>query len=246
MKRVIGGLLVVALIAAAGSSSGAGRVKFRADKARYLEGAIVTFEFRNDAMRPAQMTNPWRVTDGDGQAVAEYWWPEEDLEVAQGETRTWMWDQRGACYGACQNFWEGEPASPGTFTVSVPISDGYSETVTLDDQFDIGGYFTLGFRSHPRASFVVFSNRSEAIEQMRQEASKPPEEKNLIVAGIVRPARSPYNPNWSYIMGPSTIFLGEVFIEVCDASPRYVEQNLKQWRGEQWCPWSSYVAHEGK
>jgi hypothetical protein len=40
--------------------------------------------------------------------------------------------------------------------------------------------------------------------------------------------------------------LGEVFIEVCDAAPRYVERHKKAWLGERWCPWSSYVSKTGR
>ncbi|MFN2388618.1 MAG: hypothetical protein ABR575_03290 [Actinomycetota bacterium] len=56
----------------------------------------------------------------------------------------------------------------------------------------------------------------------------------------------PYNPAWSYTVGPSSIFVGEVFVEVCDASPEYVEENRREWLGEQWCPWSSNVQAVGR
>jgi hypothetical protein len=47
-------------------------------------------------------------------------------------------------------------------------------------------------------------------------------------------------------MGPSSIVLGEVFVEVCDGDPNYVERHRREWLGERWCPWSSYVKREGR
>ena len=66
-----------------------------------------------------------------------------------------------------------------------------------------------------------------------------------IVSGIVR-AKRPFNQPWSYTMGPQSIVLGQAFIEVCDASPTYVENHRADWLGQRWCPWSSYVKHAGR
>jgi hypothetical protein len=46
-------------------------------------------------------------------------------------------------------------------------------------------------------------------------------------------------------MGPHSIVLGEVFVEVCDGSPFYVQRHRKEWLGERWCPWDSYVKRIG-
>jgi hypothetical protein len=37
-----------------------------------------------------------------------------------------------------------------------------------------------------------------------------------------------------------------VAIEVCDGNPRYVQRHRDEWRGETWCPWSSYVEKVGR
>ena len=89
--------------------------------------------------------------------------------------------------------------------------------------------------------FTVFSNRADVVEQMRAELERPQEERQ-IVAGVVKARRPGYNADWEFILGPRSIFLGEVFMEVCDGSPYYVEKHRAEWRGQQWCPWSSYVA----
>jgi hypothetical protein len=71
------------------------------------------------------------------------------------------------------------------------------------------------------------------------------EEKTLIVSGVVRrPQR--YNPDWRFAMRSGSIVLGEVFIEVCDGSPKYVQRHRSEWLGERWCPWSSYVEKVGR
>ena len=67
------------------------------------------------------------------------------------------------------------------------------------------------------------------------------------MSGIVRQRDRDYNPDWSYSMGHGSIVLGDVFVEVCDAqSPGTSRTIAAQWMGDRWCPWSSYVASEGR
>jgi hypothetical protein len=47
-------------------------------------------------------------------------------------------------------------------------------------------------------------------------------------------------------MGTRSIVLGQVFTEVCDASPTYVQNHRADWLGRRWCPWSSYVKRAGR
>jgi hypothetical protein len=106
-----------------------------------------------------------------------------------------------------------------------------------------GAFFTLGFRGSGQ-TFVVLVRERQAIRGLRADLSKPRRERR-IVSGIVRRGR-PYNQPWSYAMGPRSIVLGQVFIEVCDASPTYVESRRADWLGRRWCPWSSYVKRAGR
>ncbi len=82
----------------------------------------------------------------------------------------------------------------------------------------------------------------DTIADFREQAAA--EEKTKHATGTVAGRRS-YNPDWSYTLRPGTLALAEVSIEVCDGNPRYVEKHRKDWMGEQWCPWSSYVKREG-
>ena len=58
-----------------------------------------------------------------------------------------------------------------------------------------------------------------------------------------RPGKSPYDPGWSWHFRPETVKMAEVTIEVCDATPTYIEEHMEEWfRGEKearWCGWSA-------
>jgi hypothetical protein len=106
-----------------------------------------------------------------------------------------------------------------------------------------GAFFTLGFKGSDQ-TFVILARKQQAIRALRADLAKPVPERR-IVSGIVR-AKRPFNRPWSYTMGPQSIVLGQAFIEVCDASPTYVENHRADWLGQRWCPWSSYVKHAGR
>jgi hypothetical protein len=64
---------------------------------------------------------------------------------------------------------------------------------------------------------------------------------------VKRPAD--YNPGWSFHINPDTISFFDFAIEVCDASPSYVEDHLDEACGAflpgcYWCPWSSRLKEE--
>ncbi|MEV6841095.1 hemopexin repeat-containing protein [Streptomyces sp. NPDC051133] len=58
-----------------------------------------------------------------------------------------------------------------------------------------------------------------------------------------------YNPGWSYHLDPGTISFFEVAIEVCDSSPRYLEDHLDEACGAflpgcHWNPWTARLTRE--
>jgi hypothetical protein len=72
------------------------------------------------------------------------------------------------------------------------------------------------------------------------------ERKDGIPNGILlddRPRKSPYDPNWSWHFKPDSVRMADVTIEVCDATPTYIEEHMDEWfRGEKearWCGWSA-------
>lgn len=240
LGRVALVLAALTLVGAAVPSSAGSRSTFKADKQRYEISEQITISYVNRTDYDVRMSKTWRI--GEWQTdhqVAFYQWPDAERTVTPGEERTWTWHQLGpACYGECQNVWQGEQVSAGRYGVIASF-----DRRQVHDVFSIGRYFTLGFEGNEDAFFVVYVAQQPEIDQMNAEAEA--EDKTLIVSGIVRKSE-PYNPEWSYVMGSRSIVLGEAFIEVCDGAPEYVEEHRDEWLGQRWCPWSSYVARAGR
>ena len=213
--------------------------KFDAPPGRHVLGEPVEIELVNEGTTAITMGETWDLTYLDGDGSAFYQWPTDELELKPGERLVWTWDQRvNQCYGECQNVRQGDPAPAGRYEVTTTI-DGYEETAT----FTLGQYFTVGFTSRQKIEYVVYVATQEEVDLMTAEAAA--EDKTLIVSGLVQKKR-PYNSFWNFTMGPRSIELGEVFIEVCDGSPWYVQKHRDDWLGERWCPWSSYVKRVGR
>lgn len=243
MRRLVTTAALVAALAAlpAPAPVGAEEHPFELHLRRHHRpGAPVIAVVQNVSDESQRIEPRWTITHAKtGEVVAQNHWSNTERRLAPGETAVWEWDQREGSYSS-------EPAPPDVEEERVRPG-GYVLTVDADDpkltrRFQIGRFFTLGFEGRDE-TFVVFVNERRPIKLMRAEAAA--EDKTLIVSGIVRDAAR-YNRDWSYTMGPGSIVLGEVFIEVCDAAPRYVERHKKKWLGERWCPWSSYVLKTGR
>jgi hypothetical protein len=239
--RALLALLVAFTVLPVAQPAGAGGgVTFITDAKRYEQGTIVTITMTNEGMSPATMGSEWHIQNLDTDSGwGNYLWTDDEITLAPGESRTWNWEQHGRCDGACQNVWEGELADAGRYSAVAEVNG-----MEMTANFTIGVYFTLGFDCCPQDDFTVFVARQDDVDQMREEASA--KDKTLIVSSVVRVGRKGYNSDWNYSMDPRSIELGEIFIEVCDAAPRYVERHRRQWKGDVWCPWSSYVAREGR
>ena len=234
-------LALLGLLAVAGSAS-ASQVSvydFATEK-RHVLGEAVPIRLVNDGTTTITMGKTWDLTWLNGDGTAFYQWTDGELELAPGESRVWTWDQRvNACYGECQNVSPGDPAEAGRYEVTTTI-DGIETSL----RFSLGQYFTLGFRERQRIEFVVFVATQPEIIQMTDQAHTE-DDTESITSGIVRGRRS-YNPDWNFSMDPYSIVLGDMFIEVCDASPWYVQRYRSEWMGERWCPWGSYVKRVGR
>lgn len=202
-------------------------------------GATVTFTLENNTADPQRFNAPWTITRAKTrEVVAQHHWSRSERRVGPGKAAVWEWDQREGPHSTDPSPPEqGDRVGPGGYILTVETPHE-----THRRRFQIGRFFTLGFEGRD-ASFVVFVNERRPIKLMRAEARAA--EKTLIVSGKVRGERR-YNRGWSYSMGPGSIVLGEVFIEVCDGGPGYVERHKKDWLGKRWCPWSSYVAAAGR
>jgi hypothetical protein len=70
-----------------------------------------------------------------------------------------------------------------------------------------------------------------------------------IISGTIEKTKADWNPDWSFHLIPDTVFFGEFFMEVCDATVLFVEENLDIAGGAflpglQWCPWGTRVLRE--
>ena len=75
------------------------------------------------------------------------------------------------------------------------------------------------------------------------------ETRKVSVMGTIVKSRAAYNPKWSYHLEPGSIDFFENAVEVCDATPSFVEKNLRDvggavLPGNHWCPWCSRVVRE--
>ena len=240
MRRTIAlALLFVLALTTAAPASPVTVYELKARKYNVL-GEEVPIRLVNKGTTTITMGKTWDLSWLGGEGGAFYQWPDDQLSLAPGESRVWEWDQRvNACYGECQNPRAGDPAEAGRYEVTTTV-DGMETSV----EFNLGQYFTLGFRQREHLEFTVFVATQPEIDQMVDEAHTD-DDTDLITSGIVRGSRR-YNPDWKFTMGPYSIVLGEMFIEVCDASPGYVQRHRREWMGERWCPWGSYIKRVGR
>lgn len=229
------GALVVSMVPASAGE----RVALRTDSKRYRLRQPVRITLSNHSTSAVVFESPWVVRDAKGKAVAKLFFASDERSLEPGGERTWTWDSTpNSCGtdGSCTDVGGWVPA--GRYRAVARTDRGKREA-----RFAIGKYFTLGFRNRS-VEFTVFSIKPKAIDAMKAEAKA--EEKTQIVSGIVRAGRKRYNRDWKFTMGPASIILGEVFVEVCDGSPYHVQRHRDRWEGERWCPWSSYVKRPGR
>jgi hypothetical protein len=60
-----------------------------------------------------------------------------------------------------------------------------------------------------------------------------------IPVGILECGNGAFNCGWSWSMTPSSITFAELTIEVCDATPSYVQGNCASFPDGRFCPWSA-------
>ena len=228
-RRVVGSLAAVCVLVAVAVPAASGQhLAFGATRERNLDSNRVTITITNYTNDRIELFRGNIRDLRDGHIEARL--TPEVRYLRPDEAHSWEWIHEG---------------DAGRFKATLHTSAG-----TFRDRFDVGAYFTIDFRCDDTPDnpcydpFVIWVREDRPIRQLRADLTQPLEQRR-IVSGIVR-REKPYNPNWSYTMGPGSIVLGEVFIEVCDANPQYVEDNRQAWMGERWCPWSSYVESEGR
>ncbi len=96
--------------------------------------------------------------------------------------------------------------------------------------------------------FVIKLVEPEKIEHARR-ILRGEETSRIHVQGTVVKEPAGYNPGWSYHLAPESIDFFEMAVEVCDATIRFVEDNLDEVGGStlpdsHWCPWTSRLVDE--
>jgi len=108
--------------------------------------------------------------------------------------------------------------------------------------------FLFGMRDDPEnvMDFVAVSADSAVIAAAKGQLSKPVEERNLHINGVIAYGNGGHNLSWSWHFVPHQWSLAEMSIELCDGNPLLVEQDIDYWVGTvgRFCPWSSYVKKE--
>lgn len=97
-------------------------------------------------------------------------------------------------------------------------------------------------------TFVIQLTNASKIAEARNILAGSEHGNTHVMGKIVKKPQS-YNPGWSFHLDPDTISFFQVAIEVCDASPEYVEDHLDEACGAflpgcMWCPWSSRLTRE--
>jgi len=75
---------------------------------------------------------------------------------------------------------------------------------------------------------------------------------HLILIGNVQEGSGGFNVDprtgreWGWSLAPDSITFSEVAVEVCDATPLYVEENLAEWITvvKRYCPWNGDIVGE--
>lgn len=228
-NRFVVVMLCAVLLSSPLAATGApGNVEFGATKARFLDTEDAEIRLVNNTGRRIELVRGTirKAKSGDMMARLD---PETRF-LGPGDAHEWVWLHEG---------------NAGLYRAVFRTSVG-----KFVGTFEVGAYFTLAFRCddtddcEPVDPFVIFVRTDKPIRQLRTDLGRE-EDQRRIVSGVVRGGKR-YNPSWSFTMGPGSIVLGEVFIEVCDAHPNFVENHRRRWMGERWCPWSSFVASEGR
>jgi hypothetical protein len=108
-------------------------------------------------------------------------------------------------------------------------------------------YFKVAFP--PTAhTFTIMLTDSVKIQEARDIVSGVQTDTTSVMGTIIK-VPAPYNPPWSYHLDPASIVFFDVAVDVCDASPQYVEEHLSEvgdafLPGSTWCPMSSRVVEE--
>ncbi|KAN0025064.1 hypothetical protein ACTFIV_009476 [Dictyostelium citrinum] len=108
----------------------------------------------------------------------------------------------------------------------------------------------FAFKVHNDKDFIFKLTDDTKIKAARDILSGK-ETDTVHVLGRIRKIRQSYNPDYNFHLDPATISFFQMAIEVCDATPQYVEDHLDEACGAFlpgcfYCPWASKLSKEIK
>jgi hypothetical protein len=94
-------------------------------------------------------------------------------------------------------------------------------------------------------NFTVYATDPEAIQLLTDNYNGL---NNMFVTGRLVIGNGGFNSPWSWHLDPDDVTMAEFSIELCDGTPRDVEDNLPYWlfSVETFCPWNSKVIEIGR
>lgn len=93
--------------------------------------------------------------------------------------------------------------------------------------------------------FRVWVTNPQTIQQIR-DLQAGQSTANIPVGRVLRgPGAGEHNAPWSWHLDPEDISMADITIEVCDARPSYVEENVDEFvdNVQRYCPWSAVLVN---
>ncbi|MFC1890294.1 hypothetical protein ACFL4G_11120 [Thermodesulfobacteriota bacterium] len=91
--------------------------------------------------------------------------------------------------------------------------------------------------------FHVWIDSPGGIAHIDEWLAGTPSAETLGIPGAPIELDGAFNPGYSYRLEPESVEFGEVWMEVCDGTPCYVEADPAGWFANPttWCPWGAFV-----
>ena len=109
-------------------------------------------------------------------------------------------------------------------------------------------YFLMTNSGRPGTKFVVEMTKERTIRKARGIIAGTYTRQDRAISGEIMEGPTAHNPMWQFSLDAPTVRFFSFAIEVCDATPGYVENHLEEWMQspllKRWCPWTSVLERE--
>ena len=103
--------------------------------------------------------------------------------------------------------------------------------------------FEFGARSYPNDDFRLMTGDAAVIKDIEAQLKLPEKDRHMFPIGPIDSGNGGFNSPWHWHFVTGKWQMAEMSIEVCDASPPYIEAHVKEWikSPTTYCPWGGYV-----